>query len=821
MNPNVDRVSVLVDGIPKNHPGSCGPAQSVATDQNPADAQKTEDHMVSKEDVSAVEVKEVVMAAQKTEDPWASKEVVAGQQNNHVLLKTEDQLVSKGAIPKTKVPQGHIRQTHKIQPTIYKGGDNTVTGTNCVRTDVEPVMLDDVQNCIAKARHLLENIVDNVRYQDHRWIIQCNLSGPPGFNVRAGAERAYFQRTLPLQQDIRPFHIRESRPRVVGTIDATMMTDLVVNGIVSFRKTSDAIMTGIPQVSRAVADMLAPHLLQQLTVHDSSGFFTISYMIAMMIQDYENNGVNPVRPQIGMEDLFDLANVGAGQQDALEQAGVIITAMQEGRAMFDASKLTTADVNVLRLIARGPASLRPPVGHRRHVASYFEHAAIRICLMVRPNYNLPNFLMPSAAQAYAATAKFAVLLGSHDSLVKGFVRAGSLINGKTLLNMVAPNEQVRLVNDWMNSQLECMATTIPQIRCANPIWDFIQHGKSNFDRTDIYAEEFKHLQSMEIFELAQVSVLISAWASLGLSTLLNYFNIGGRELASLGLHPGVHGNATPLVRGLMFEETQSIPNYIPLALGFPAQTHDVVISPRCYIGMWWCNGGIDHNVLMWGDVHNWRQRWGSRVPYLNRPLALADGMKNFSHVWGVMSPPVTFNLSKEILFTGPPESRGWQAVLGDSGYSDVAESATPFVYQNYGSLAINALRQHHAILDQWDLTYVDVIKRATALTFYPHVGNDIPQPIYRNDLNYIEQGSLLSFDWHSGRVIAPVLSRDMMGAQVFDALQMGSSDPSPNAGISVPGRDHALTKAVGLNSVMSALNIKAFDGASTSTSTGN
>lgn len=733
-----------------------------------------------------------------------------------VATNNQNNVKNKGAIPKIKrnVHTEATARHYKTQPDLTNPelpkvvfGLHSVHSTNVTMTHIKEVGLKDVQNAITISNFINNNVQTQTNYDNHQYAINCDLAGPAGYAPRQGRVHSYFTRTIPIDRPMNAFTIVHSPPVRVGALGTLESTDLIVNGIVAYRKVSDAVMASLQGVTRTTADVVAPHLLSQLDVYDNSAFFVLAYLVAFTRHDYERNGVQPMRPAQGMEDLFTIINIASQEPaEARNQAAQLIQAMEAGRATFDVAKLTNPDINMLRLIARGPNSLRPPINFRRHIASYFTTPAQYMALLVRGEYNIPVFAMPTTAQMFASIVRFATLIGSHDSMVKGFIRASSMINGHCLVDLDVVRQPLP-AGDWMSCIFEHTTTAIPQPHFSNPMWDFISQGKTNFDRTAIFKAEFDLLIGMPPMQISDAGALIGAWLSVGTSTLLNYFNITGREMNTIGAANPVHNNAVGILRSLLFQQTNRIPNFIPMALGMIAQTHDVVFSPVVFVGSNWCNDGVGIPADAYLPRAGWQSRYLLTVPYMISPLSVCHGMKTYSHVWGVSEPPVQYSVEDELECSGPQDTWRWLAHRGTVGYAEKCKSAVPFQFEPYGMMVINALRQHWGVVDDWNVNFNQLVPRGGEHEIMAAAVDNLPVADFTLPMNFVTPGSFLSYDWVNTRVVAPYVTRNNMGLQLFDGLQHKISSPSPNAGIILPKSAQQATIISSVEGLRKALGI--------------
>lgn len=573
---------------------------------------------------------------------------------------------------------------------------------------------------------------------------------------------------------LNPFYIRFSGSLKIGEIDSSKMTDLIKEGIPVARKAADAIKSSVEGMTYVVADALAGYLTHQLEVYDCSSFFTIAWIIYHQIDDFRANNVAPVRPAVGMEDLFNFCNVAAGAEAAPGQAQILAAAMKDGLPVFDTRRLLNSDINVLRLISRGPISVTVPVipgvepNIRPHVATSFETPTIRILLLTREgDYVPPAFVMPSAEDILASIAKLAVLSGNHDSIVKGYIRACTIVNGRPLYPAVVP---VGAHVDWMTSIFEIHATAIPQPRFSNPIWTFMHQGKTHFDRLEVFKDDFNTLIGCNRAEATFISPLIAAWLSISFSTYFHMFNFGGRELNSIVGPPDTHGNARSILAQMLFNMDLGISRVFRLAPAMIAQTHDVVVNPLVFIGSRWSNEFVGMIPAHFVPARYWQGQWGFHVPYWGNPLALSDGMKAYADVWGYMSPPVSFNFSGEMTLHGEEHVKAWYAWMGDQSYEKTAAAKVKYRYVPYGVTAINVMRQHWGAEAAWNLWFEYItVNRGIARPAVMPV-DLAQQPNYEPDHNSVVPGTLLTYEWTTKQVYSPLVTAQVLGQAQYGAM---------------------------------------------------
>lgn len=719
------------------------------------------------------------------------------------LPVAEHESVSAPACYKSKPDTTKTPAPSAVPPT--KWGINTVEARGVIETSIQPVSPTTCQNVVTRANHVIQNAPNHVTYLNNAYQIGSTITGPPGGEpARHGRIVSSFRRTMPVGQGLQDFPIHNTAPIEVGRIDQDELLSLVDNGIIKFRATTEALMASLNNVSRPIAEGLAPYLMQQTTVYDCSQIFVNAFLIHAALYEYGENGVVPILAQAANLP-FTYANIAAPVAEAPANMVTLLNAMQNGMPTLDTDLLSAPDLCALRLIARGPNCLNVAAAARIHVSQQFTTTEIQMCLLSRQqDYAVPVFAMPTADQFLATINKLVELTGAHDSYVKGFVRAASILCGRTLHQAVAGN-----ANTWISSTLEIVATAVPQARMTNPMWGFLGKGRKNMDRTQNFAVDYQTLRGLQGGQLVHVSVLVAAWISLGISTTLHTFNLTGREMNSLGVAAAVHRNAAALVRDLFIVASNAVNNIYPIAMGFMAQLHNANVCPSVFQGSSWCNACINFPDGAFLPAASWFLMFPHSVPYLVSPLALATGMSAYSHLWGLSQSPLKFDFSKEMIASGDNATKGWSAHLGTAGYDQKAKSQMPFIYEQYGPLALNAMRQHFGLDAAWQITY-DAIERRDSGTVARSLGIlEVDQPEYVAGLNYITPGTMPSYDWANNRVVAPKVTRAVMTGVVYEGLCLGAVHESRNAGLNGPFIADQPAQCNTLASILAGLNIVA------------
>lgn len=726
---------------------------------------------------------------------------------------------SLGAIPKVPkfdTEQSEMRKSkHTRKADLFREewGNHTVKAQSVIDVQLHREEVDVTQNVCTRARLKLQQVGDHVVYHHQAWHLATNVAGPPGDRPVNGRPSSEFLRFVPAVHIVSEFHIMETAPIVLGEVDVQDCPHLMMDGVLQYKKAVDALRASIDGLSPQMADSLAAHLLDVGQVFDNSTFFTMAYMMFFILYDFEMQGVAPVRPDAGMEDVFTFCNLAAGQQTFAEQTQVFTQIIGTQRVTFDYPRMSPADINLLRLIARGPISIvAPQAAGVRHIAQTMRRVVLDISFLTRvQNVELPEFAMPSAGQALASIKKMAVLMGSHDSMVKGFVRASLLLTGNMAQLLQAPPA----VNRWVNGLLEIERTAMPAVRTPNLLWANLPGGLPPFDRTSAFVDDYATLASSSPVTTARISVVVASWVSLAFSTLLNHFNLTGRELTSMLHQPGLHENAADLVASMLVRHAEPTPPAISITAAIVRQLTEATLSPTVYRGCRWCNELVGLDPAHFGQNMAWMAGWPFAVPYLVLPLAASASLRGYAHVWGLSESPVTFDFSQELQTAGPIATRGWYGYLGEGGYMEKAQSGMPFIYEPYGILAINALIQHYGVPLPAHIghQYIRAAHRACVVEPVPLI--NVAQPVIEGHLRYIMPGTLPTFDWATKRVVSPYITRQAMGAQVFDSLMIGASGPSPNAGINRPGMNMQVNPVLSIDRVLANLGLGSASASST------
>lgn len=345
------------------------------------------------------------------------------------------------------------------------------------------------------------------------------------------------------------------------------------------------------------------------------------------------------------------------------------------------------------------------------------------------------------------------------------------------------NQQNVVVRAFIEtSTLECGGTTIPVFVQSNFIWWVL-----NLDRTSDWANKLEMPELDVLRNLPDnldinIGMVIAMFMSVGVSSWLHKMNITGRLMARVYHAPG----PIPMLARVWNDYTNQPdddiqPIYSAMVSGIMQMTN-MIIKPEVFWTAQWSHRdhvGINNNNHAWGRF--------PYVPYPINPLSLGNILTNLFDIWGVVIYGASANFNAELVVYATGQEGGLYPYLGDSKLQNAASTQTPWYNQPYSSLVINYVTSAREPAVNIPLSFITWGESQTGLqpirNFLPA---GYPVPVL-DDLFMYPIGEIITYDWLSQTIRAPVILNANMPAGMLSWLRVLHGTIILNAGIRLAG----------------------------------
>lgn len=368
-----------------------------------------------------------------------------------------------------------------------------------------------------------------------------------------------------------------------------------------------------------------------------------------------------------------------------------------------------------------------------------------------------------------------------DDFIRGFVAASSIVNGQLFDEQMPEAERVRFVlpapenppegyvadrlyeaDDDLNrvryyaSTLETGTIGLPRVLPSNVLWHILGLD-APVNALSVMREELRVFSAATTQRRQRMGAVIAAVYSVGVSAVLNYYNITGREMNEWAAQSSL-GHATGWLNGMLNAQDDGEPPEIrQLACALARQCTRMFLDESDFQSLSFC-GGAGYAADVVDDSH-WFAAWGRNVPYMIQPLTIG-----FLFVdWADLSDVMRF------------AENGILIGLGDTTYDNRAGTSDAVIYPAYGVNLLTCLMQLYRLDPaevnlQW-MTHISCFgTRRTGLR--GRVEDEGLTPVAIAELICYSAGTLKTFDWTTRRTVSPILPRASVTEDQWYALIM-------------------------------------------------
>lgn len=550
----------------------------------------------------------------------------------------------------------------------------------------------------------------------------------------------------------------------------------------SIKQLSNALNEVSGAMPRVTVEYLAFLVATYCDQHSYLSFFTLGWMIVMMLIDFEEAGVEPQFDNLIADDItiFRLDN-----NDPATNHNLASAALAQQRYFLLGDEANAVAMNCMRVMAGGTQGINTPNDFgQQHVLSAVHWAETpRFAVLRRPGDRpqIPNDPRVNAHQMQTFLHNIARTAGRQDELAKGFVRACCMSIVK--VKRVKKDMKSKPTSFLVNSMSEVTGTNMPGFAGDNWIWQVLNLFAPVPEAT-AFLPEVQSISNLLNREMRYTSLSIAATISLGYAHVFQTFNLTGTNLSHCYRNDAA-GRARDIVMNLSVVTAQNgIPNISRAACNWVAHASEMVVSQDAFVSARWSGQAL--TLALEDPIHTWRHLAPETIFYLIQPTAAMCVGLDFDSAWGYTQPGAKANFLRELIEIGDGRY-AWYAHEGCSTYRERAATQSPYLYVPYGAMALNAMMQEAR-------RTIDNIR----FTVFDHaIGGDRPfrGPIVRpinanviinNVLFFIRAGSIITYDWRNATVLAPSIIREEQADEIVAVMELEEETLLHAAGLATP-----------------------------------
>lgn len=667
----------------------------------------------------------------------------------------------------------------KVASKVDKWGKNSVQANNVTRNSYGAMPPGKAQNAFQWADgHAREN-EERVNWDvdDLGFFVCTQITNPVKSRVRRfEAVTGKFSRFYdPVEQRPQVTKFRLKSPKVRYRMDESKLAEFRQGALLRTKSSMDT-MQATFHIGRMCAEALVPYLDLNLNIFDNRYFFLLGAVQAMTLQDHEN----VQRPLVvgdvpqGAVQMIDITS-----NDGMNAAQQVGNAVTDGRFMIEGERLTNTDLLCIKALAGGSNGLRGEANDGvHHIFRSFDMPGIRFAVVNRGVRNLPNDQhVISSSDMFNFLKKMASSSVMKTDFVRGFTLAQTVMNG-----------QVRTINGvtyFMDSLLQVGSLCLPMPRGTNYLWLMMGFAGDEPDLTP-FRDEFMYLNNVNIDQVQRAGALIAACQSIAMSTILQRFSIGGRELNAVRAMDGQSANVIPFLRNLFnIQEDYDRAIIFPMISQFISEVSGCMLNSDAYAGMEWCDALRELPAQLHArDL--WRGVWGRDTPYMIDPLCISQFLDSLPSQWALSEPNMGLDLTAETVKTGMIINQAWYSELGTDEFEENLRNGTLQNNAEYGRSVVNFLIQTLSL--QVGEIQVEHNRYAVAQKAKMLIGVDAEpdQLRYRgiqDGIPRIREGCGNSFDWNTLEMRAIMIPLTAVNGRVSLLIRQCKIDDSDEAGI--------------------------------------
>lgn len=654
-----------------------------------------------------------------------------------------------------------------------KVGDHSVDTRNVVET-APSFGTDQGQDIITQIRARIRGATTNVLVVPYTVRIQFDWIMPRHADVGNHPNaRTQFHRQHRRMALCPAWRITWDPPLITAEVEPTVAAVYCPNNVVN-QKQVTATLRGALQISNEVCNAMCTLPLDNRYRFSLVGLFLVGHIIHELLYWFELGGV---QPHVGEQepDAITLFNTNAAGNAAPAMIAVLVEAINTRRIPIHRRFLTDMDINVLRALARGTDYFQLANQGQFFIHQRIGSAPIHFLVYQDDAVALPAAGVPTADDFVLTLQKLARILNAEDDYVLGWTRAQTIVNGK----LVVLEGDLQFIS--VGLEVERVTTPAP-IGCSM-IWQQLTNSWRTIDVALGLRAEYDELVAERTVETIRIGAALAALYGLGVSSYLNTFNLGGIFLCRWARRAAEYP-ADAMAQIIRADVTSLVPPICRAGTSLVTSMTGFVLSWRPFRTQLWCGGMVHRNGQVPDDTL-WGQVWQLHVPYVVRPEAMAWLFSSLLSVWGLSGPYPGIDIAPELIIGVEVALQVLAVFKGDSSWSVVANSKSPYLMRVYGAFCINTIRQHFRVGAVWQINWQEV-RQATDGSVMVEAGYNVDprlQPLYDVRTFTMVPGTYITFNWLNMRSLLPNILRATIGDNLWPAIRELGKEPAALSGI--------------------------------------
>nr|AJT39582.1 proline-alanine-rich protein [dsRNA virus environmental sample] len=665
-------------------------------------------------------------------------------------------------------------------------GDHSVVTVDVVETDA--LWPSSQDSTIIKHLNSRLNVrPDRVTIFADRVLLSCRVEVPgnrqDAFALNMEGE---FPRTISANPNVTTFVLTWGEPRMLAPLPPANL-DIYRSGHGIDNRTIINALKGNTAIPNEIAVAMSIQIEAAMSINDLSGMFTVGTIVVEHLKICEANQYPVVMGALAAGSILTVNLLAAA--NAMDQnINDLNTATSNGYVAIASNHLTADLWQAIIAMAGGrqlytlaDRAVFPITAKITCPTTHFLIYGTGAIAVPAPN-NIGSHRLEGALRLLATIIK------KQPDYVRGWQRASMYINGKLLYRGAANNRRGANI---MASSLELNQSNLPRPVDANWIWTWLNIMPLPGPH-DMWLEDWIAIRDRFDNQSTRIGALFAMTMSLLISSVLNMYNLGGRELNRAPRRQD--GNDDTAVRTLITVDQDPFPALILHATALLEKLTPARLHPSWFTApKGWMNTFVGSERL--NPDAAWQGLWRRYIPYISNPLCVNWLWEKYPDVWGYSAAGVRLDISNEAVFTLMAEHNCFNIYMGDSNYLLVRQSTRPFKLVTYGAFCLNTACQTNRIEEAPVISWVAVVRFGDGGSGWLP-GQEFSQefqPQYDAGTHTFVPGTVLSFDWETGRCMAPFLMQNTCGEELWRALTNPVPPPYAVAGFVLNTREASQT----------------------------
>ncbi|KAI0989992.1 hypothetical protein GJ496_006217 [Pomphorhynchus laevis] len=546
------------------------------------------------------------------------------------------------------------------------------------------------------------------------------------------------------------FTIRFLHPYTITANGSILLTKYMKNGSLDQR----AIVFDLQMrcyFSRALAQIVAPVLMNSLPKCDVVSFYAIGYLALAQRCWYDVARQVPRMVDIA-NDAMERVNLNDAAVNMPFATASFKSATENGALVILAKHYTAEEIDALHYICNGMPVFRHALAAKyRSVLDDLDSPKIPT-LVVYENA-IPQYgdAILSATSIRSVLRKLAIYRNEYDAALGGFMRASSY---------AFMHDGVSGHASSLNGLLEYKYASWYQPRFQNPVLHWL--NISTNVTTDNTISEYLLATGGTCVEILERMVDLNCLTAVGVATTFLRWNV---HSGLLNAAPNV-GDDGDSFRTFIYTKINGVNRHaliLRMVRDLLTQMTGFGFQPEFLNMPQWCDSleSFDGAIL---TAEGWQGGWPRRIPFAASVYSVLWQVINWPSIWGFLKSPITITLNRVLLGDTSRMYATFYPMLGDDevGKYDISRGAVPCT--PYTSLLLNACLQHAKVQDLPAAEWMWSNTRMMSLV-QPADNAVLPNLDYNVRLRVINPGSLWTYDWLANRILLCFWTMDRLNDQ--------------------------------------------------------